>query len=546
MKKRRSKRRKSEYEARTKSPHRIVVDLLASSDDDQEHEEVKNHSHVVTSSTSIVTRSRAASAMRLREKRAVSSRISVGSCVRISTYGDGFIKNAEQRGSVTMYEVELSWCKIYCVDPHDMSNKTYRLEFYREEKHLSGDEKVTSPTTRPNRQTRRRPTREVKFANASNRQLHSRGTNHTPVFIDEIWHSGLVRLHPYFFVNDNAIDTYLQYLIRCKFSEDLSSRVLAYSSYFYKSMWQAKPKAQVGEGRKMNSSERGYQTIKSWTEHEDIFSKDFLIFPIVEKCHWSVAILCNPSAIKDQNGDFQQRSRSTYRASQTRSLPRRKAQKRRRKMVRSSRGRRIHPKSGDRGEESNENEATKNTRSTTVEERYRADEKPNICTRSNRRRRTPSTVASAAARAAMMAKDAATESAADVLPAPVIILFDSLRVHRTGTITNRIRNYLEREWTHRNMESGIDTVEFNAYTIPSLIPDVPRQRNNCDCGIFALSYAEHFLKAFEKSSLVTWKSVANRLKPHVDSSWFRESDITRKRREILELFQRASRDVGCA
>jgi Ulp1 family protease len=40
-----------------------------------------------------------------------------------------------------------------------------------------------------------------------------------------------------------------------------------------------------------------YDNVKKWTRHVDIFSKDFLFFPICEHEHWCLIIVCYPNEI---------------------------------------------------------------------------------------------------------------------------------------------------------------------------------------------------------------------------------------------------------
>ena len=39
----------------------------------------------------------------------------------------------------------------------------------------------------------------------------------------------------------------------------------------------------------------GYLAVAKWTKRVDIFSRDFLVVPINESTHWSVAIICYPA-----------------------------------------------------------------------------------------------------------------------------------------------------------------------------------------------------------------------------------------------------------
>jgi len=80
---------------------------------------------------------------------------------------------------------------------------------------------------------------------------------------------------------------------------------------------------------------------------------------------------------------------------------------------------------------------------------------------------------------------------------------------------------------------------------------MPRQENGSDCGVFVLEYAEWFVKNFTSSTLSS-RRVAEKVCPDVfqlrspqlaqtekAKSWgFSQTDITHKRKEVLELLQK--------
>lgn len=44
----------------------------------------------------------------------------------------------------------------------------------------------------------------------------------------------------------------------------------------------------------------GFTRVKRWTKKVDIFSKEFLLIPICENNHWTLAIICHPKKAQEQ------------------------------------------------------------------------------------------------------------------------------------------------------------------------------------------------------------------------------------------------------
>ncbi|PIO30389.1 hypothetical protein AB205_0064350, partial [Aquarana catesbeiana] len=42
------------------------------------------------------------------------------------------------------------------------------------------------------------------------------------------------------------------------------------------------------------TAERRHQSVKNWTRHVDIFTKDFIFVPVNENSHWYLAVICFP------------------------------------------------------------------------------------------------------------------------------------------------------------------------------------------------------------------------------------------------------------
>eukprot|EP00501_MAST-03F_sp_TOSAG23-6_P002345 GSMAST32.ASY1.ANO1.2447.1 assembled CDS len=104
-------------------------------------------------------------------------------------------------------------------------------------------------------------------------------------------HGDMDRLDPGEFLNDNVIDFYLRYCLQKKQKKKKKkskATVYIFSSHFFKRLIQG-----------------CYEDVKSWTKNIDIFSYDFLFFPINMRLHWSLAVICNPG---NMMGRFKKKS----------------------------------------------------------------------------------------------------------------------------------------------------------------------------------------------------------------------------------------------
>ena len=69
-----------------------------------------------------------------------------------------------------------------------------------------------------------------------------------------------------------------------------------FSSFFYKRLLEGD--SDEGIASRVSSRTRTtYTNVENWTKNVDIFAKRFIVVPVNESLHWSVAIICNPGAI---------------------------------------------------------------------------------------------------------------------------------------------------------------------------------------------------------------------------------------------------------
>ncbi|KAH8091598.1 hypothetical protein JL720_5908 [Aureococcus anophagefferens] len=170
---------------------------------------------------------------------------------------------------------------------------------------------TTPPTTTPGprvpRRRGRRRSAPVRAADA----VAGAGADATPLFqyppgpaaVDSIvvTRGDVDRLEPDEFLNDNLVDLYVKVLVADAARSRLAARegfdaarlgseVHAFSSHFFTKLQEEGLRAPDGK-------DRAYDRVERWTRGVDVFSKKFLVVPIVEHLHWSLAIVCHPGAL---------------------------------------------------------------------------------------------------------------------------------------------------------------------------------------------------------------------------------------------------------
>ena len=109
------------------------------------------------------------------------------------------------------------------------------------------------------------------------------------------------RLEPDEFLNDNLVDLYVKVLVADAARSRLAARegfdaarlgseVHAFSSHFFTKLQEEGLRAPDGK-------DRAHDRVERWTRGVDVFSKKFLVVPIVADQHWSLAIVCHPGAL---------------------------------------------------------------------------------------------------------------------------------------------------------------------------------------------------------------------------------------------------------
>lgn len=53
-------------------------------------------------------------------------------------------------------------------------------------------------------------------------------------------------------------------------------------------------------GSRKPSIAYGFSRVKRWTKKVDVFAKQYLLIPICENNHWTLAIVCHPHLVLEQ------------------------------------------------------------------------------------------------------------------------------------------------------------------------------------------------------------------------------------------------------
>ena len=335
------------------------------------------------------------------------------------------------------------------------------------------------------------------------------------------------------YLNDVIIDFYLKYLYEGVMSKEQREKTYIFNSYFYKRLT-------LKSGSKFSPSVMHAQ-VKKWTRNVDIFQKDFIIIPVNEHCHWYLVIVCFPSStyniedfnekeeeeeeedapdfiMKEVESSDGKRENSPDTASDITEAPelsatppptsteRSQSPTTETSMRESETSKLDEPKSENTGSNGNSNETSVGTE--------------------NKGAKLPTQAANTASAPPTQTFKQATDM--DEFVRPCILIFDSLVGSGHSRVFTNLRHYLTQEWLNRKPKETPRI--FDKETMKGCYPKVPRQNNDCDCGVFILQYAEHFFT----------KPVKNFRMPIHLESWFTVDSVTKKRDDIKDLINMLS------
>ncbi|CAO1945911.1 unnamed protein product [Urochloa humidicola] len=130
---------------------------------------------------------------------------------------------------------------------------------------------------------------------------------------------------------------------------------------------------------------------------------------------------------------------------------------------------------------------------------------------------------------------------------PIILHLDSLGLHNSQKLFDTVVRYLEAEWRYLRKDSSYD-IPFSEKIWKRLLRnidtekvEVPRQRNEYDCGLFMLYYIDKFIQ--EAPERLTKESLGM-----FGRKWFKHEEASQLRQWIraclFDLFQSAQEDDG--
>ncbi|KAF9937493.1 hypothetical protein BGZ67_001226 [Mortierella alpina] len=308
------------------------------------------------------------------------------------------------------------------------------------------------------------------------------------------------RLHEGEFLNDTLIEFGLKYVYSNleATNPELAEQTYIFNSFFYQRLL-TKP------GRGMSTS---YDSIKSWTNKIDIFSKKFIIVPIHESLHWYLAIITNPGLLLQGADTNEARSDTSPRADfisepESKSTPASPADSI--PASPSATDESLAPSSVARKASRTESLfSTVDKLLTSKKTSFLGEERP-VVRRSSR----------------------STSSAVpvDAEGKPYILVLDSLGgIH--PTVTKTLRSYLQQELSAK--KNIVRTIDPN--TMPGRHAKAPEQKNHCDCGLFLLHYAEVFLKYPDQ----LLDAIVNNKRDEADKYWAVE-ELAHKREQYREI-----------
>ncbi|XP_034237938.1 uncharacterized protein LOC117643271 isoform X2 [Thrips palmi] len=354
------------------------------------------------------------------------------------------------------------------------------------------------------------------------------------------------------FLNDVIIDFYLKYLMQSVLSEEDRERTHVFSSFFYKRLT-SRPKTKgrrhpIEDDPKLTPAEKRHARVKTWTKNVNLFSKDFIIIPINENCHWFLAIVCFPG----QDGCLRMSDNTPIDIPKPASIPSPSvssaaavaaaaaaattAKLKVQNNVMSIGATTITPvkapaastitidngdEGSDRDEAEGDEEEMAETQSDEEESNETAQEK-NGSKDDKAKLADESPPVNAATPVVPSAANKVKPPLRDGVKQPCILIFDSLVGAPRYRVAATLREYLGIEY---KVKQG-KVKEFSKDTIKGMLPKVPQQTNFTDCGLYLLQYVEMFFKDPIRDYHPPIKQLQN---------WFPEEIVTRKREFIVNL-----------
>jgi len=134
-------------------------------------------------------------------------------------------------------------------------------------------------------------------------------------------------------------------------------------------------------------------------------------------------------------------------------------------------------------------------------------------------------------------------------PFPCLLFLDALKMHNMNAVGKNIRKWLNSEWARLQSDDGRlpSVMPFNIKTMLIKSPQVPRQSNAYDCGVFVCRYGFGLLRissrAFsyeECGQFVDGETLFEKMITNDEAFEFDMGDIERIRGDMKKLIERLS------
>ena len=327
------------------------------------------------------------------------------------------------------------------------------------------------------------------------------------------------------YLNDIIIDFYLKFICETVMTKEQKDKTYIFNSYFYKRLTQ--------KASNKTDPAQIHAQVKKWTRNVDIFNKDYVVIPINEHSHWYLAIVCfHGQQVIKENGTEKEEDEEEEEEDETNENF---------VMEKTSSGSSDEetpfiansPPQQPFCEETSTGETKNETTSKATSQQAPQSETPQSKALQSEASKESTTETSTSETPAGETTSEQPQPVPKVIPKqafeqeqfkrPCILIFDSLVGSGHSRVFTNLRKYLSQEWISR--KPGEEVKVFDKNTMKGCYPKVPRQNNDCDCGVFLLQYAEFFFSKPIQSF---------RMPVHLEN-WFTIQSVTEKRENIKSL-----------
>lgn len=341
------------------------------------------------------------------------------------------------------------------------------------------------------------------------------------------------------YLNDIIIDFYLKYIFESLAPEE-QKQTYIFNSYFYKRLTQRQ--------NNKSTAEQMHNQVKKWTRNVNIFEKDFIVIPVNEHCHWYLVVICHPGLEETKNEEVEEKDEEEDDEEMEYFV--KEEQSNTDEQVENTGSENGDVQDKEKPEEMPEKESEIKTSENGKEEASDAnptlesvdrDNPADDSVLQNDQNSVKESLVSNEDNSTKDSVDATKEKSDDSLSTaesrimpkqaferdefrrPCILIFDSLIGSGHSRVFTNLRHYLSQEWVCR-MKNEKPKL-FDKSNMKGCYPKVPRQNNDCDCGVFLLQYAESFFKTRIKNY---------RVPMHLEK-WFELEVVAKKRKVIQDL-----------